>query len=58
MNNIKRFITIYIGDFLLAIGVILFTLITVLLIETILLPFTISNFIKKVYGKINKRTSR
>jgi uncharacterized membrane protein YccF (DUF307 family) len=58
MNNIKRFITIYIGDFLLAIGVILFTLITVLLIETILLPFTISNFIKKVYGKINQRIRR
>jgi len=31
------------------------TLIMVLIIETILLPFTIISFIKKVYGKINKR---
>jgi len=58
MNNIKKFITIYVGDFFLAIGVLLFTLTAVLLMETILLPFTISSFIKKVYGKISKRIRR
>jgi hypothetical protein len=54
MNNIK----IYVGDFLLAVIVLLFTLTAVLLIEIILLPFRISSFIKKVYGKISKRISR
>jgi hypothetical protein len=58
MNNIKKFITIYVGDFFLVIGVLLFTLIAVLLVEMILLSFKISNFIKKVYGKISKRIRR
>jgi hypothetical protein len=45
-------------ELLLAFMVVLIVLIIVLIMETILLPFRISSFIKKVYGKINKRISR
>jgi len=45
-------------ELLLAFIVVLTVLIIVLIMETILLPFTIISFIKKVYGKISKRISR
>jgi len=47
MNDIRELVLAFIVVFVV--------LIIVLIIETILLPFTISNFIKKVYGKISKR---
>jgi hypothetical protein len=50
MNNIK--------ELLLAFAIILITLIIVLIIEIILLPYNIKEFIKKVYGKISKRIRR
>lgn len=50
MNNLKELLLIFI--------VLTITLVMVLLIEIIVLPFTIINFIKKVYGKVNKRISR
>jgi hypothetical protein len=50
MNDLKELSIIFI--------VLSITLIMVLIIETILLPFTIISFIKKVYGKINKRIRR
>jgi hypothetical protein len=50
MSNIKELSLIFI--------VLTITLVMVLVIETIVLPFTIISFIKKVYGKVNKRISR
>jgi len=47
MNDLKELLIISIA--------LLITLFIVLVIETILLPITIISFIKKVYGKINKR---
>lgn len=47
MNDLKELLIIFIA---LSIA-----LVIVLIIEAILLPFTIISFIKKVYGKINKR---
>lgn len=47
MNDIK--------ELLFAFAIMLIALIIVLIIEIILLPYTISSFIKKVYGKISKR---
>jgi len=50
MNDLKELLIISIA--------LLITLFIVLVIETILLPITIISFIKKVYGKINKRIRR
>jgi hypothetical protein len=50
MSNIKELSLIFI--------VLTITLVMVLVIETIVLPFTIISFIKKIYGKVNKRISR
>lgn len=47
MNDLKELSIIFI--------VLSITLIMILIIEAILLPFTIISFIKKVYGKISKR---
>jgi len=47
MNDIR--------ELLLAFIVMFIVLIVVLIIEIIILPITIISFIKKVYGKINKR---
>ena len=50
MNDLKELLLISIA--------LLISLIGVLVIELIVLPFTIISFIKKVYGKISKRISR
>ena len=50
MNDIKELLVIFV-----ALSIVL---VIVLIIETILLPFTIISFIKKVYGKINQRIRR
>jgi hypothetical protein len=50
MNNIKELLFIFV--------IVLITLIIVLIMEIILLPYNIKEFIKKVYGKISKRIRR